>query len=367
MLSAFVTANRLEIIARCRARVAARTSLSPTAKELEYGIPLFLDQLASTLRSKLVGDPEITASASMHGEEMMRGGFTVAQVVNDYADACVTITELAIEAGAKISTEDFKALNTCLDDAIAGAVTEYARQREIDVAAGVGREKEEATERAAQDLGFLAHELRNLLGTATLAFQALKEGSVGVSGSTGAVLERSLNGLTSLVDRSLAAVRLQAGVVAREPIVIGGLIEEIEFAAMFEAKSRGHQVTVMTHDATAVVAADRQILASIVVNLMQNAFKYSRPASHVWLRTSATADRVRIEVEDRCGGLPPGKIEALFQPFEQRSADRSGLGLGLAICRRGIEAIGGTIDVRDLPGKGCIFSVELPRVDRPTG
>ncbi|MEO8698810.1 MAG: HAMP domain-containing sensor histidine kinase [Kofleriaceae bacterium] len=361
MLSQFVVTNRLEIIARCRARVASRVSLRATELELEHGIPLFLDQLAAALRLKLGGDEHLSASASMHGGEMFHRGFTVAQVVNDYADACQTISELAIERGARFSTEDFKELNLCLDEAIAGAVTEYARQREIDVVAeGVGRAKA-LSERAAEDLGFLAHELRNLVGTATLAFAALKEGSVGIAGSTGRVLERSLLGLTHLVDRSLAAVRLEAGVVANEEIVIGELIEEIEFAAMIEAKARGHQVTVETVERTAVVLADRQILASIIVNLMQNAFKYSRPASQIRLRTTATTARVRIEVEDRCGGLPPGKVETLFQPFEQRSADRSGLGLGLAICRRGVEAIGGKIEVHDHPGVGCTFVVDLPR------
>jgi signal transduction histidine kinase len=70
--------------------------------------------------------------------------------------------------------------------------------------------------------------------------------------------------------------------------------------------------------------------------------------------------RVLIEVEDECGGLPEGKAEALFEPSVQRSADHSGLGLGLLICQRGAKAIGGTIQVRDLPGKGCVFAVELP-------
>jgi signal transduction histidine kinase len=69
---------------------------------------------------------------------------------------------------------------------------------------------------------------------------------------------------------------------------------------------------------------------------------------------------LQFEIEDQCGGLPPGKAETLFNPFEQRSADRSGLGLGLAICMRGTLAVGGTLRVRDLPGRGCVFMVELP-------
>ena len=80
------------------------------------------------------------------------------------------------------------------------------------------------------------------------------------------------------------------------------------------------------------------------------------------LRTDSatTTGRVLIEVEDECGGLPPGKAEDLFRPFEQRGADRSGLGLGLAIARESVETNGGKIRARNLPGRGCIFTIDLP-------
>jgi signal transduction histidine kinase len=81
----------------------------------------------------------------------------------------------------------------------------------------------------------------------------------------------------------------------------------------------------------------------------------------VLVETSVVGDGVCIEVSDECGGLPSGRAEELFRPFEQQGADRSALGLGLAICKRGVEANGGTLGVRDVPGKGCVFSVELPR------
>ena len=94
---------------------------------------------------------------------------------------------------------------------------------------------------------------------------------------------------------------------------------------------------------------------------MQNALKFTRPGGQVTLKTYAEAHRVFIDVEDECGGLPPGTAERLFLPFEQGGADRSGLGLGLAISRRAVEANGGQLHVRDLPGTGCVFTIELPR------
>jgi signal transduction histidine kinase len=83
----------------------------------------------------------------------------------------------------------------------------------------------------------------------------------------------------------------------------------------------------------------------------------------VALRVSSAGDLVRIEVEDECGGLPEGKAEALFRPFEQHGVDRSGLGLGLSISRRAVEASGGKLYVRDMPGVGCVFTIDLPRSD----
>jgi signal transduction histidine kinase len=109
---------------------------------------------------------------------------------------------------------------------------------------------------------------------------------------------------------------------------------------------------------------DRQLIAAALANLLQNAFKFSRPNGHVVLRTDITTapGRVMIEVEDECGGLPQGNAEDLFRPFEQRSQDRSGVGLGLAIARESVETNGGLIRARNLPGKGCVFTIDLPLI-----
>jgi signal transduction histidine kinase len=109
------------------------------------------------------------------------------------------------------------------------------------------------------------------------------------------------------------------------------------------------------------VDADRQMLGSALSNLLQNAFKFTRRSGRVALTVRAPPDRILIEVEDQCGGLPPGKLDALFKPFEQASHDRSGLGLGLSISRRAVEANGGRLSVRDVPGTGCVFTIDLPR------
>ena len=137
-------------------------------------------------------------------------------------------------------------------------------------------------------------------------------------------------------------------------------VEEIEVGASMEAIARNLTLAVTPVNRGIDVVADRQLLAAAVANLLQNAFKFTRPKGSVSLNTSSTKDRVLIEVEDQCGGLPPGAANDIFRPFSQRSANRTGLGLGLSISRKSVEAIGGEIRVRDLPGVGCVFTIDLP-------
>ena len=113
------------------------------------------------------------------------------------------------------------------------------------------------------------------------------------------------------------------------------------------------------------VEGDRQILAAALANVLQNAVKFTRPHGRVYLTAYAAADRVLIGVEDECGGLPDGTAELIFQPFTQLGRERTGLGLGLPISRRGVEANGGTLDVRNLPGTGCVFTIDLARLSPP--
>jgi len=192
MLLDFIKENRAELLARTQAKVRGRSAPRATEEEIGSGVPLFLTQFTELLAgtSKKSANPEIDTSATQRGNDMLRRGFTIAQVVHDYGDICQAVTELASDRQQRVSIEDFHILNLCLDNAIAAAVTEYSRQREQNV---LGKEVER--------LGFLAHELRNLLSSATMAFQILKTGTVAIGGSTGAVLERSLTGLRELVDR----------------------------------------------------------------------------------------------------------------------------------------------------------------------
>lgn len=373
MLHDFLAGNRADLIDRCRLKVAQRRAPKATDAELEHGIPLFLEQLIKTLRieqsaepmqSRTVSGPagganpassEIGESAARHGSELLKHGFTVDQVVHDYGDLCQGITDLAFEQDAPIGVDEFRTLNRCLDNAIADAVTEFSYQRDALVA-------DKAADAMNERLGFLAHELRNLINTATLARAAIKAGNVGVAGATGATLDRSLIGLRNLIDRSLADVRIKAGMpVHRQHISVAEFIAEIQISAALEAQARACGFAVSVIDPSLAVRADHDLLSSALSNLLQNAFKFTEPHTEVTLSAYAAADRILIDVADHCGGLPAGDAERMFVPFTQGAADRSGLGLGLSICRSSVEACDGVLRVRDAPGTGCVFTIDLPR------
>jgi signal transduction histidine kinase len=354
MLEEFIAANRAAIIAQTRTRLASRQAPKATETQLAEGIPVFLDQVCDALRlarsSDVVDHKQIDQSAGEFGRDLFALGLTVRQVVHGYGDVCQTVTSLAVDKKEAIAADEFKTLNLCLDDATAAAVTEYGRRREQGI-----------TDSGTERLGILAHELRNLLNTATLSFDIIKGGQVAVGGSTGEVLSRSLTGLRDLLDLSLAGVRLDGPALHLDRISVGDLVAEVELGAQLQAQARGIDFKVTPVDSGVSVDGDLQILAAAISNLLQNAFKFTREHGSVSLKTRLTPDRVAFEVWDECGGLPPGKAEELFQPYVQRGSDRSGVGLGLAICLKAAKANEGELLVRDLPGKGCVFTLDLPR------
>ena len=178
----------------------------------------------------------------------------------------------------------------------------------------------------ASALGFLAHELRNLLNTAIMAFEVLKTGNVGVAGSTGTVLHRSLMGARALIGRSLAEVRLTQGVQNREQFLVSEFIEELAPAATLEANARGIGLTVMPVEDGVAIEADRQVLAAVVGNLLQNAFKFTRPRTTVTLRVGASAERVLDRDPGRMRRSPGRKRQRTVPPVRaaQRRSNRLG-------------------------------------------
>jgi signal transduction histidine kinase len=354
MLRDFIASHREQILAQARLRFEGRLGPLTDQSELTHGLPVFLDQLREALRRVSSCEPvdhdAIQMSAGEHGNELFHRGASVAQLVHDYGDLGQVIRSLADAERTTIAVDEAQTLGFCIDDAIAGAVAVYAGHRERTI-----------SDEGSRRLGAVAHEMRGELNDAIMAFASIRKGVSAPSGSTSAILDRSLMRLHALIDRSLADVRLDLGTQNAERVLVWEVIEELEIGASMIARARGVLFVVTSVDETVVVQADRQILAAAVADLLQKAFKFTRPGKTVFLKASTTPRRVLIEVEDQCGGLSSEDAVNLMQTVFEGGRPRERLGHGLPMCVRAVNAVGGELRVDVVPGRGCIFTIDLPK------
>jgi signal transduction histidine kinase len=351
LLHRLMADHRDELLAIAKDRIRRQRPASPDIDAVrDANLPAFLEAVMAAIRSATLegGDG---AAPQIAGEPIR---FDIDELVHEYGSICYSAMEIARRTGTPIPLREHQALNQSLDDCIARTLIEWEQEK-----------RQNGEEHAAQRLGFVAHELRNALHTAAISFQAIRSGRIPVQGLTGDVVERSHLRLRAMVERLLTQVRLGARMRGRqERLKVAQLLQESIAFVSGDAVEKEIRLSVDPGDELELVG-DRTLLVSALTNLMQNAVKYTRGGGAVAVRSSEDgAGRVVIEIEDRCGGLPPGAAENLFAPFVQVSDDRSGLGLGLTIAYQVVDAHGGTLEVRDLPGRGCVFAVALPRAGR---
>lgn len=357
MLDDFLKNNRNQILSLSAEKSKKLAGILGNSKLLDAGLPLFYDQLINVLEKKLNTHPrdEMLVTAASHGKEFLYLGYSLSHVVHSYGSLCQSITELASIKNADISAEEFNILNGCLDVAIATAVSEFQF-----------RSNEANEERELKHLGFLAHELRNALSSATVAQEMIRAGLVGIGGSTASVLELNLARMRNLIDRSLSEVRMRADSdLIIEKFRLSDLFDQIIITAKADA-SKKNQILVSEVDWKIEIESDRQLLITAIANLVQNAIKYSKSEGRISLLGKIVKDRVIIEIADECGGIQVDKANTLFQPFVQENKDRSGIGLGLTITQRAVFLSQGTIQIKNSPGLGCTFIIEIPLKIDPT-
>lgn len=210
-LQALFKLHRTELVTRARSRLSARAVPGADDEELAEAVARLVDQLAAALgrpaspsQSSPGATDDLTSSAAQQGSELLNKGFTLAQVVHYYGDINQAVTELAVELKLPVDPGELHTLNICLEEAMAEALSAYGQMQE-----------QQHWDAEVQRLGGLAHELRNLLTSATLAYDVLKNGHVGIDGSAGMILGRSLKSLRGLIDRSLSEACIPPS--SREP------------------------------------------------------------------------------------------------------------------------------------------------------
>jgi PAS domain S-box-containing protein len=217
-------------------------------------------------------------------------------------------------------------------------------------------------------LSSMSHELRTPL-SAILGFaQLMESASPQPSGSQKRSIEQILKAgwyLLDLINEILDLALIESGKLSLslEPISLIGVMRECEAMMEPQAKKRGITVTYPRFEAPCFVKADRTRVKQVLINLLSNAVKYNSEGGSVVVDCLAGAPgRIRVSVTDTGAGLAPEKLAQLFEPFNrlgQGMSGEEGTGIGLVVCKRLVELMGGAIGVESATGKGSVFWVEF--------
>jgi PAS domain S-box-containing protein len=229
----------------------------------------------------------------------------------------------------------------------------------------------EADVRKDEFLAMLAHELRNPLAPISAAAQFLQMGALDEARvrQTSQIIGRQVHHLTSLVDDLLDVSRVTRGLVELDNarIDIGRVVADAVEQVTPLIRTRHHRLDLHLTPETPLVIGDQKRLVQVVVNLLNNAAKYTREGGQLLLETEVSNAHVLIRVVDNGIGMTPELVARAFDLFAQaeRSSDRSsgGLGLGLALVRSLVDLHHGTVSCESAgPDKGSTFTVCLPRL-----
>jgi len=256
------------------------------------------------------------------------------------------------------------------DRRVLGAFATYAGvaldQQRLSAEAEAARPIAAADRMRTALLAAVSHDLRTPLASAKAAVTSLRSRDVDWAAEDHdellATADESLDRLTHLVDNLLDMSRLQAGALSLFPRPVG--LDEIVSRALDNLDPAAQSITVDIPESLPEINVDPAILERVIVNLTENALRYSPPGHPPLLTASALGDRVELRVVDRGPGIPEKDRDRMFVPF-QRLGDTdntTGVGLGLALSHGLTEAMGGTLTAEDTPGGGLTMTVSVPAV-----
>jgi PAS domain S-box-containing protein len=229
---------------------------------------------------------------------------------------------------------------------------------------------EQANLAKSEFLSSMSHELRTPL-SAILGFaQLIESGLPAPTTSQKRSLDQILKAgwyLLDLINEILDLALIESGKLSLslEPISISEVMRESQAMIEPQAQKRGISVSFPQFNTPYFVKADRTRVKQVLINLLSNAVKYNKEGGTVLVDCTASANgRVRICIKDSGEGLTADQLAQLFQPFNrlgQEGSAEKGTGIGLVVCKRLVELMGGTIDVGSTVGEGSVFSIELNR------
>ena len=261
-------------------------------------------------------------------------------------------------SGGELAVADHRVLA-----ALAAQLAAAVEARRLRTQAGRAVALAEANDLRAALLQAVSHDLRTPLASIKASISSVRQEDVTWTPAQlaefHATIEEEADRLDALVANLLDMSRLQAGALSVAVRTVG--LEEVIPAAVASLGVRSHEVVNALPDDVAPVAADPALLERAVANLVGNAVTASPPGHPVRIDAVAAGGRVNIFVIDTGRGIPPADRELVFQPFQRLVDHGTGVGLGLAIARGFVEAMGGELSIEDTPGGGTTMIISLPR------
>lgn len=362
-LGHIIDGRREEIARRWLERVQRDVARTPEVEltQLRDGVPDYLAALADLLLSgqtptQLSTGPGVSRAwadvAREHGITRVRIGFDITQLIHEFVVLRQVIRDVAAEHAA-FATGPETVLADILDAGISVAVKSYVEARDF-----------EARRKQAEHIGFITHELRNPLSTASLMASQLRRQATPEQVRMFDVLERNLRKLGEMIDGVLLTQKLDAGKVGKvtsSPSVVrlGDVMDSALEGARTAASEKGLAFQV-SYDPDVRVRVDPDLTRSAVQNVADNAARYT-DSGGVEVTVDDRKEDVLIHVRDTCHGLSREELQTIFEPFERGSTPKPGTGLGLAIARRAVEAQGGAIGAESPGPSGCHFWIQLPK------